>query len=704
MPLRSCMPSAVWYSSRRAIHRVLAAALAAGCVGWLLGGLGLAAAVRGAEPATAPRTVAEVTDPEQQRLLEALEFLASDAQEGRGVGSDGIRRAADYLAGQFEQLGLDTRRVDGEPFQRFTMVTGSELGTPNSLVIEGPPGKDGKPQRFEFKLGTDFNPLAIGGSGKFEAPLVFAGYGITAPKLGYDDYEGLDVEGKCVVVLRHEPQQAIPHSPFDGTQNSSYAPYFRKISNAYEHGAAAVIFVTDAYDIGQRVGDRRKQWKLAVEALVKKHAEFEALKAPTAEEVETFRREVDKLTEAIVSAGQRLQAEFDPLVEFRGAGGSGEKVRLPVFHARRFAMDAVVRAGLDTNLDSLERDIDQDLKPQSRLLEGWTARGQASVRHTEAEVMNVIAVLEGEGPHADETILVGAHYDHLGWGGEGSLAPGVREIHNGADDNASGAAALVEVARLLKERPKKLGRRVVFLAFTGEERGLVGSAHYCRSPVVPLEKTVAMLNMDMVGRLADNKLIVQGFDTAVELGPALDELNVEPKFDLVKKPGGFGPSDHASFYAKQLPVLHYFTGLHPDYHRPSDDTPRINLEGLERVSRYVAAMVERLANAEGRPTFQQSDQERPLGGGGDRPYFGSIPDFAQAQPGYALSGVTKGSPAEQGGLRGGDVIVRLGTSRIGNLEDFDSALRKFKGGDTVDVVVLRDGKELTLRVTLGAPR
>jgi Zn-dependent M28 family amino/carboxypeptidase len=242
------------------------------------------------------------------------------------------------------------------------------------------------------------------------------------------------------------------------------------------------------------------------------------------------------------------------------------------------------------------------------------------------------------------------------------------------------------------------------LAFTGEERGLIGSARYVREPLIPLDKTVAMLNMDMVGRLADNKLIVHGTGTAAELDPLVDRLGKQFGFEVTKKPGGFGPSDHSSFYAKQIPVLHFFTGTHKDYHRPSDDVDKLNIDGMRRVAEMVATAAVDLAEAPEPPHYLETKAPAAVGGSGDRPSFGSIPDFAQDAPGYAISGVTKEGPAERGGLKGGDVIVQFGESRIGNLEDFDSALRKYKAGDKVPIVVKRAGADVKLEVTLDPPR
>ncbi|HTM55745.1 MAG TPA: M20/M25/M40 family metallo-hydrolase, partial [Pirellulales bacterium] len=338
------------------------------------------------------------------------------------------------------------------------------------------------------------------------------------------------------------------------------------------------------------------------------------------------------------------------------------------------------------------------------VLERWRITGETSIERQEAEVKNVLGVLEGSGPLAEETIVIGAHYDHLGYGGAGSAAPGVKEIHNGADDNGSGTTVLIEVARRLAARSQHLPRRIVFIAFTGEERGLIGSARYVREPLFPLDRTVAMLNLDMVGRMESDKLIVHGTGTAEEFDALVDRLASKQNFQLTKKPGGFGPSDHQSFYAAKVPVLFFFTGSHKDYHRPTDDFEKLNLAGMRRVADLVVDAAVTLAEAPARPRYLEEKAGETLGGGGDRPYFGSIPDFAQEQTGYALSGVSKGGPAERAGMKAGDIIIQFGESQIGNLEDFDSALRKYKAGDKVKVTVKRGDTPVTLEVLLDPPR
>jgi hypothetical protein len=656
-------------------------------------------------PSSAAENEAEVRATEE-RLYDAVKFLASDDLEGRGVGSKGLDRAAAFIAEQFAAAGLKTSVIDGGPFQKFNMVVATELGEPNRLALVQPSTAEKLDGRtVELKLASDFTPLAIGGSGKFDLPLVFAGYGISAKDDEYDDYAGINVEGKAVLLLRHEPQQNNPHSAFNGTDHSPHAFFTRKVSNAFQHGAAAVVLCNDDFDLRKNVDRRVKRLQAAVDEMSASQAKFKEVANPTLEQIEAQRQQVDKLVKEISSQSEKLAGEYDPLLPFVGAGQGEDAHKIPVVFCRRAVIEPIVKAALGKTLTELETQIDAGPTPASAELTPWRVQGEITVNRREAEVKNVVGVLEGEGEHADETIVVGAHYDHLGLGGDGSLASGVKEVHNGADDNASGTSALIEVARRLVSRSEKLPRRVVFLAFTGEERGLIGSARYCRDPLVPLDKTVAMLNMDMVGRLADDKLVIQGVDTATEFGPLIDHLADRYGFKVTKQSGGFGPSDHASFYPHKVPVMHFFTGTHSDYHRPSDDYDKINLPGMRKVAEMVSDTVIQLAELGERPHYQavKSKREGP-GRGGDRPYFGSIPDFTSDEPGYHLGGISPDSPAEKGGLAKGDAIVKLGEYKIGNLEDFDGALRKYKGGDKVPVVVRRDGKELTLEVVLDPPK
>jgi hypothetical protein len=670
--------------------------------------LAAASAVFPASQALADEAATLALDSEstERRLAESIGYLASDELEGRGLATQGLKKAAEHIAGEFNRLGLKTDLFNGEPFQKFPVVVRSELGPVENnvaaLVTSGAEGKEEK--RTDLKIGQQIQPLAIGGSAKFDLPLVFVGYGITAPDMGYDDYANLDVRGKAVLVLRKEPQQTDPHSKFSGSAASPHATFMRKLANAYEHGAEAVVFVNDHGELSKQAAAAEREWSRAVQRLTEAHEALRKLENPMSDEAQTARARIIELAEQIAAKGKLLAPQIDQVLEFSAAGSESTHLKTPVFFAARDVFDALVKEKLGDDLATIERKIDEDLTPRSAELSGVRLAGETQVIQEQAEIMNVAALLPGEGPRADETIVLGAHYDHLGRGESGTLAPWTKDIHNGADDNASGVAALLETARRLAASKEKPGRSILFVAFTGEERGLLGSAQFVREPPLPLERIVAMVNMDMVGRLNEEKLVVYGTGTATEFDPLIDELGKQYGFTITKEPGGFGPSDHSSFYAKKIPVLHLFTGTHSDYHRPSDDSEKINVPGMRRVTEMVVDTVSRIAAAEGRPTYLQTGGPRMAGGGGDRPYFGSIPDFSQQTDGYALQGVADDSPASRGGLKAGDVIIKLGDSRIGGLEDFDSALRKFKPHDKVPVVVRRDEKEVTLTVELDPPR
>lgn len=613
--------------------------------GWIVGGLAIGLLTASTWGQTPPSDAAVSRAQLEARLREACAWLAAPEREGRGPGTAGIEQAADWVARQFAAVGLDTTVVGDVPFQRFPVTLEAKLGPAgdNTAELVGPPGPDGSPTVRPLVLGTDFTPLAAGGSGPFDLPLVFGGYGITAPKEGYDDYAPLGsagAKGAAVIVLRQEPQKDDPHSVFDGNQASQYAALTRKVANASEHEAGGLVLCNDASD------------------------------------------------------------KEDALMAFERAGDGSERRTLPVLHVRRSVIEPLITQALGRDLPALERAIDEKLEPQAAPLAGWRIRGRVAIERTETDSRNVLAVLPGT--EGKETVVLGAHYDHLGFGGVNSAAPGETAVHHGADDNASGTAMLVEVARILAaEGP--FPRTILFAAFSGEERGLLGSAHYTANAAVPLTDTAAMVNLDMVGRLDGDKVVVHGTGTGAGLEALVDRLVATHGFEAAKEPGGFGPSDHSSFYARKIPVLHLFTGSHSDYHRPTDTADKLNYAGMVRLTRLVADIVKELATSPERPAYVEV-ASKMFARGGDRPYFGSIPDFGKPGKGYAITGVTKDSPAARGGLQGGDVIIRLGESAVTGLEDFDSALRKHKGGDTIPVVVLRAGAEVTLQVTLAAPK
>ncbi|MFN0051599.1 MAG: M20/M25/M40 family metallo-hydrolase [Planctomycetales bacterium] len=637
----------------------------------------------------------------QARLLEDVKYLASDELEGRGVGLKGLDLAADYIRDQFGKAGLKLDAVAGGPFQPFQMHTGAVQGAVNTLEVVG------SDRRIELKLNDDFTPQSFGGVGPFSAELAFVGYGIEAGDKGYDDFAGLDLTGKVAIILRKVPQQSNPQGKFSSPHGgvSTYGELRTKINSASAKGAAAILFVNDPHTGRQELEQARKAVGKLAEAVAEAAVEAEEIDPQDQEKLAAARQKLATEVAKYKAGKGHLSKELpDTLMKFGYAGT--EPIRnLPILHISRAVADQFLKPALGKTVVELEAAIDQELKPHSALLPGWTANGVVSIDRTQAEVKNVIAVLEGSGPLAEETVIVGAHYDHVGKGGAGSLLPGSTEVHNGADDNASGTASLLELARRLGARKEKLPRRVVFIAFTGEEMGLIGSARYTREPVFPLDKTVAMINMDMVGRLKDDKLTVFGTGTSTVWEGLLHPLEKEQALQLSFKPEGFGPSDHSSFYAKQIPVLHFFTGTHSDYHRPSDDWDKINVPGAERIVNLIEKLLLQVVQLPERPPYLEVKGSAQISAReGARPYFGSIPDFGIELPGYSLSGVAPDSPADKGGLKAGDRIVQLGMVKIENLEDFDLALRRFSPGDTVEVTVMRRDDKVTLKVILDKPR
>ena len=316
---------------------------------------------------------------------------------------------------------------------------------------------------------------------------------------------------------------------------------------------------------------------------------------------------------------------------------------------------------------------------------------------------NVVAVLRGADPAlAGEAIVIGAHYDHLGHGGAFSMSPGDSAVHNGADDNASGVAALLDIAGRLARGPKP-ARTIVFVAFTGEEEGLLGSSFYASHPAVPLERTRAMLNLDMVGRLGAGPLIVYGTETADEWRAMVDSAAAAEGVQTRGGGDGFGASDQTSFYARGIPVLHFFTNVHTDYHRPSDDWEKVDAAGLEKVAAIVTRVARSAAAHPGALTFHRAAAPPPsASGSGYGAYLGSIPDFTPVPDGVKLSGVRGGSPAERAGIAAGDVIVKLGDMDVHDLQGLTNALRAHTPGDTVQIDILREGRRLTVTATLGS--
>ena len=580
--------------------------------------------------AAAALTASSTQQADPIRYVNDVKELASPEMEGRGAGTKGLGRAEQMIEKRYKELHLDPAGVNGYA-QPFSVITGARLKSDNRLVEET------RDSGYERKVNVDFVPFSFSSSGQVAAPLVFAGYGTTADEFHYDDYAGIDVKDKIVVVLRYEPSAFAAHGQ---TQHSQL---ITKAINARNHGAKALIVVNG------KLGD----------------------------------------------------GEEDLLTRFGSVSGP-ENVGIVMVQVKNAVANGWFQ-GAGKTLKDIQDQINASVKPASfALLDTLHVALNVDIETTRATVDNVLAWLPGQ---TDEYVIVGAHYDHLGRGNVDSLAPSqIGQIHPGADDNASGTAGVLELARLLAPERGKLKRSILFMDFAGEELGLLGSAEWVKEPTRPLDKAVAMINMDMIGRIKDDKVYIGGVGTGSTFKSVLDQAEKETPFKFEASPGGYSSSDHTSFVTKKIPVLFFFSGLHSDYHKPSDTWDKINGPSAARLLDMVENVAVQLANTDQPPTFQVVAEEKPLGGiaggGGYGPYFGSVPDFGQTENGVKFSDVRPNSPAAKAGFKAGDILVQFGDKPIKNLYDFTDALRRSKVGDVVEVKVLRDGQPVTASVKL----
>jgi hypothetical protein len=566
------------------------------------------------------------------RYLDDVKALTAPAMEGRGDGTKGLTLAARMLEKRYRQLGLKPAGSNSY-FQPFTVITGAKLRSAHNRF-----SVDEASQKRELKLNQDFVPFSFSSSDSVSAPVVFAGYGASADEFGYDDYVGIDVKDKIVVVLRYEPAGFADKANAGLTQ---HAQLISKAINARNHGAKALVLING------KLGD----------------------------------------------------GEEDLLTRFGSVSGP-ENTGIVLVQVKNDVADRWFQAA-GKSLADLQGQINHSTKPQSFGFPDTLRMSiHVDIETTRATVNNVLAYLPGK---TDEYVIVGAHYDHLGRGNYDSLAPSqIGQIHPGADDNASGTAGVLELARMFAPMKDQLQRGILFASFAGEELGLLGSAYWVQHPTLPLDKAVAMLNMDMIGRIKDDKVYIGGVGTGSTLKPVIEQAASKGNFKVEYSPGGYSASDHTSFVTKHIPVLFFFSGLHSDYHKPSDTWEKINAPSAARLVDVVADAALQLDSAPARPTFVTVMEDKPLsgGGGGYGPYFGSIPDFGQVENGVKFSDVKPASPAEKAGLKAGDILVQFGDKPIKNLYDFTDALRRSKVGDVVDVTVMRDGKPVKATVKL----
>lgn len=564
-------------------------------------------------------------------LKSHISYLASDELKGRYTGTPGSRAASDYIKGQFREAGLKLLGEDG--FQNFEVVVNVSAGPDNSFKFND---KKATP-------GVDYTPFPFSKNDTVAAGVVFAGYGfeIKQDSLVWNDYEGIDVNGKWVMILRGDPEMEKQESRF-----ILYGDDRDKVLIARDNGAAGVIFVS-----GKKFDEK------------------------------------DEL----------VSMYFDKTQSTAG---------IPVIHIKRPLADEIMSAD-QLNIDSLEAQLISDMKPHSS---GLSARVEATTEVLQEKVIarNVVGLLEGSDPILKNTyIVIGAHYDHLGMGGTGSGSRFMDSlaIHNGADDNASGVAGVMELAALLGLEGPPLKRSVVFVAFDGEELGLLGSRYFVSNPLINMKNVMAMINFDMIGRLKqdDQAIMIGGTGTSAESEAMLYSLD-SGTIKLNFSPEGYGPSDHAAFYAENITVFFFSTGAHEDYHTPDDDWERINFEGEREVLDIGRQLTITLADREENLTFKEAGPKQQEGGRAGYRFkvtLGIMPDFTSTvQGGLGVGGVKKDGPAYKGGILKGDIITAIDGKQVNDIYDYMNRLKKLQPGQVISVDVLRDNQKIVLIIQL----
>jgi Tol biopolymer transport system component len=563
--------------------------------------------------------------------------LASDEFEGRKTGEAGARKAAEYLAEHLREFGVQPLHRDGY-FHEFNFAAGVSVSASSLYVTSTNAAQPSSIAKTQF--GTNHvRPLSFSANGSIEAPVVFAGYGLSVPgQRGYDSYDGLDVTNKVVLVLRYVPENI---SSERRQELNRYAALRYKAMIARERGAKAILVIAGP-------------------------------NSPNAGQL------IELSSDGALAGSEILAASISTEAAEKLIANTGKSLR-----------------EIQTELDSENPHV-----PKGFALASTSARITVELERQTKIDRNVIGVLPGR---TDEYVMIGAHYDHLGFGEEGG-SRGHRDeagqIHNGADDNASGVAAVLELAQsfaALSEKPK---RGLIVAFWSGEEMGLLGSSRFADQPPIPLTNIVAYLNFDMVGRLRTNRLAVQGTGSSTFWPRAIERRNVAAGFDISMQEDPFLPSDSTAFYPKGIPILAFFTGSHDDYHRPSDDTEKVNFDGIERITKFARLIVNELLSADSRPEYVKVDKSSAPGARDAlRVYLGTIPDYATDVKGVKISGVRGGSPAEKAGLKAGDVLVQFAGQQIANIYDYTYALDAARIGQPLKLKVLREGREIEITVT-----
>ncbi|NOY36066.1 MAG: M28 family peptidase [Chlorobi bacterium] len=572
---------------------------------------------------TTNRTQPEITT---QELKSHEFFLASDSLKGRFPGTREINIAAAYIRDDFKRAGL--KLLGDHGFEPFEVVTSIHEGENNHFAFNGE----------EQTLGAGFAPMSFSSSSTLKAGVVFTGYGfdINEDSLKWNDFSGVDIAGKWVIILRGDPEPDVLDSPF-----ARYSRDRDKAMAAMDHGAGGILLVSGK--------------------------EFDE------------RDELESLRKIEYSAG------------------------IPVIQITRKVADRLLAP---STIEQLEAKLNKTGKPASFALP-VTVEATTDIKTDKKTTYNVVGLLEGHDPVLrDQIVVIGAHYDHLGMGGPntGSRRPDTIAVHYGADDNASGTSLVMELAGKLASQQDSLRRSIIFIAFSAEEMGLLGSKYFTKDTLADMHHIVAMINADMVGRLnEEHKLEIGGTGTTPVADSLLKAIPLADSFKLVLSTEGYGPSDHASFYAQDIPVFFLSTGTHLDYHTPSDTPDKINYPGLKLIGDYIDDLAIELANLENPPVFTKAGPKE--GSGFNRRGFkvtlGIMPDYAgEYKNGLRVDLVIPGRPASAAGMQNGDIITAMNGQPVKNIYDYMYRLVKLHPGDRVNVEILRGDTTMILIVQL----
>lgn len=599
------------------------------------------------------------------RYADDVRYLASDELAGRLPGTPGIEAAAEFIARQFKEIGLRPAGVDGTWYQPFTVSMGKLL-VDDAAVLRIPESD------AAWQVRRDWIPLPFTGLEDVTAPVAFAGYGISAEDEGYDDYADFDATGKILLIFRYEPLTDDPDAEFGGREPSRHALFRRKADVAARHGAKALLIVNPPDYPGAEPG---------------------------------------------------LYA-FNPWA-------TQATFALPLVHVTPEVANALLKRGHLPDVVTLAKQIAEKWQAPVQDL-GFELTLHTGVKLNEPETRNVIGVLPGDGT-SDEYVVVGGHYDHLGLTPDRMSTDPTPLIHNGADDNASGTAGVIELARALA-KSEPYHRNILFITFSGEELGLLGSQQFVKAPTIPLDRVRAMFNFDMIGRFAQDRFTIYGIPSATEFADLVAAAAQAYEIQYHAAEGISGNSDHWSFYRKEIPYLFAFTGVHKDYHRPTDDVDLIDADGAVRLLAMFHDVIGQVADLPAGPTFQQQrrqrerdetkpaiEHEQDAHANGEaattrpsdrdeeemrtRPKvrLGIMPDVSGGSgDGLVAVSVTPNEAAAQAGMKDDDRIIKIGEYVVKDIYDYMAALKNFKPGDTVPVVVVRGEEELTLQVKLGA--